>query len=222
MIYNITSNNQKVSDILFFTMTAVLPIKYDPTSKTISLEESVPLSSTKDFQIEVSQINTLYSDFIKTNSELPPPPTKEAFTQNLSMMVKKMHESAVLLMRQKSFEEAAKKFDIALGLASARSKFESFQATLPELMICLIGRCDAYTNAGFFVEALEDAEVLILLGSTIPDNHLRRGICKLNLGDFVTAKSDFERGLAFNSKHPILLKLYDICKKLIDEENGDV
>lgn len=202
-------------------MTTILPITYDATSKKISLDDSVPLSSSKDFQLEISQLNTLYADFIKSNAEFPPPPSKEAFTKNLSVMVKKMHESAVLLMRQKQFNDAAKKFDIALGLASARSKFESFQATMPELIICLMGRCDAYTNAGMFADALEDAEILVLLGSTIPDNHLRRGICNLNLGEFLTAKSDFERGLAFNSKHPVLLKLLDICNKLIDEENGD-
>lgn len=202
-------------------MTTILPITYDSTSKKVSLDDTVPLSSSKDFQLEISQLNTLYADFIKSNAEFPPPPSKESFTQNLSVMVKRMHESAVLLMRQKQFNDAAKKFDIALGLASARSKFESFQATMPELIICLMGRCDAYTNASMFAEALEDAEILVLLGSTIPDNHLRRGICNLNLGEFLTAKSDFERGLAFNAKHPVILKLLDICNKLIDEENGD-
>lgn len=202
-------------------MTTLLPINYDATSKKVSLDETVPLSSSKDLVLDVSQINTLYADFIKANCEIPPPPTKEAFTTNLSMMIKKMHESATGLMRARKFEEAAKQFDIALGLASARSKFESFQATMPELIICLMGRCDAYNNCKQYSAALQDAEILVLLGSTIPDNHLRRGIANLNLGEFLTAKSDFERGLAFNSKHPILLKLLDICLKIIDEENGE-
>lgn len=202
-------------------MTTVLPIKYDEVSKKVSLQETVPLSAAKDLDLEISQLNTLYADFIKANAELPPAPSQESFTTNLSMMIKKMHESATNLMRNKQFAEAAKQFNIALGLATARSKFEAFQATLPEVMICLMGRCDAYNNANMFVEALQDAEVLVLLGSTIPDNHLRRGIANLNIGELLTAKSDFERGLAFNSKHPILLKLLEMTNTIIAEENGD-
>lgn len=204
------------------SVSTLLPIIYDSTSKKVSIDDSVPISKCKDFVQEISELNTLYADFIKTNSEFPPPPSKEAFTQNLSVMVKKMHESAAGLMRQKQFVDAAKKFDIALGLAKARSKFESFQGTMPELILCLMGRCDAYTNSKEYIKALEDAEVLVLLGSTIPDNHLRRGICNLNLGEFTIAKSDFERGLAFNPTHPILLRMLDVCKIIIDEENGDV
>lgn len=200
----------------------VLPISYDPTSKKISINESVPLNASKDLQIEISQLNTLYSDFIKLNAEVPPLPSPESFTKNLSLMVKKMHESAVALSRQGKFDEAVKKFDIALGLACARSKFEAFQGTMPEILICLMGRCDAYNNSKQFEKALQDAEILVLLGSTIPDNHLRRGISNLNIGNLLTAKSDFERGLAFNSKHPILIKLLTITTQLINEENGDI
>lgn len=199
-----------------------LPITYDTVSKKVSVDETVPLSHAASLKLEVSQLNTLYSDFIKANSDIPPLPTKEAFTQNLSVMIKKMHESAAKLMQQRQFADAAKKFDIALGLACARSKFEAFQATLPEIMICLMGRCDAYNNSNDYSKALQDAEVLILLGSTIPDNHLRRGIANLNLGEFVTAKSDFERGLAFSPNHPILLKLLSIANNVISEYNGDV
>lgn len=198
-----------------------LPIEYDPTSKKVSILETVPLSASHGLQIEVNQINTLYADFIKSNAEIPPPPTKEAFTTNLSMMIKKMHELATGLMKQRKFTEAAKQFDIALGLASARSKFESFQGTMPELIVCLMGRCDAYNNAGMFSEALQDAEILCLLGSTIPDNHLRRGIANLNLGELLTAKSDFQRGLAFNAQHPVLLKLLSIANTIEAELNGE-
>lgn len=203
-------------------MTTILPIKYDPTSKKVFLQETVPLSTDIDLQTEISQVNTLYSDFIKVNAEIPPPPSKESFSMNLSAMIKKMHLSATEMMRKGQFKEASKQFDIALGLASARSKLEPFQPTLQEVMICLMGRCDAYNNCHMYVEALQDAEVLILLGSTIPDNHLRRGIANMNIGELLVAKSDFERGLAFNAKHPILLKLLTMCNTLIGEENGDI
>lgn len=204
------------------TTATALPITYDPISKKVALSETVPLSHAKDLQLEVNQLNTLYADFIKINGDIPPPPTKENFTTNLSMMVKKMHESATALMRTRKFDEAAKQFNVALGMALARSKFESFQGTMPELIICLIGRCDAYNNSNRYVEALQDAEVLVLLGSTMPDNHLRRGIANLNLGELLAAKSDFERGLAFNSQHPLLIKLHSMCTTLIAEENGDL
>lgn len=197
-----------------------LPFYYDDVSHKVTLLDTVPLNH--PFALEVSQLNTLYADFIKTNADLPPTPTQENFTHNLSLMIKKMHESATGLMRQRKFKDAAKQFDIALGLASARSKFEAFQATLPEVMICLMGRCDAYNNSDNYQLALQDAEVLVLLGSTIPDNHLRRGIANLNLGEFQQATSDFERGLAFNPTHPILLKLLTIANNITAEYNGDL
>lgn len=103
-----------------------------------------------------------------------------------------------------------------------RSKFESFQLTLPEIIICLLGRCDAYTQSKDYLNAYLDSEILCQLAANVPDNHLRKGVCNLNLGNLLNAKTDFERGLCFNNKHPILLKMLQTVNELIDFENGDL
>lgn len=198
------------------------PILYDAASKKILLGNDALISENRPLQFEIDQLNSLIKDYINTNAEVPPVPSKENFTKNLSMMVKKMHESSVLLMRQKKFTEASKQFTIALGLALARSKFESFQLTLPEIIICLLGRCDAYTQSKDYLNAYLDSEILCQLAANVPDNHLRKGVCNLNLGNLLGAKTDFERGLCFNNKHPILLKMLHTVNEFIDYENGDL
>lgn len=200
----------------------VLPISYDPIAKIVAISDEFPLSQAQDLPLEVSQLNSLYKDLIQTNKDLPPPPSKDTHTKQLSQMVHKMHQAAGALMKAQQFDEAAHKYSLALGLAMARSKYESFQMTLPEVVVCLIGRCDAWTNARKFDLALQDAEVLCLLGPQIPDNHLRRGIANTNLGQLEDAKVDIERGISFNGKHPILLKMHSILLEIIAEENGDL
>lgn len=197
----------------------VLPIEYDAVSKSVAVGAAE--GGARDLPLEVAQLNTLYKDLIQTNKDVPPAAGKETHTAQLSQMVQKMHMAAGALMKSQQFDEAAHKYTLALGLAMARSKFESFQMTLPEVLVCLIGRCDAYTNARKFDLALQDVDVLCLLGPQIPDNHLRRGIAHVNLGMLDDAKVDIERGLSFNAKHPILLKMEGIVRQMICEENGD-
>lgn len=216
--------SQDSVSLLQLAMT-VLPISYDSKTKTVVWESTpqYPQVDAGDLALEVAQVNALLKDLraLPAAVPVPPPPSKEAHSQQLSQMVHKMHQAASALMKSQQFGEAAHKFTLALGLAVARSKFEPFQMTLPEVLVCLIGRCDAYTNARQFALALQDADMLCLIGAQIPDNHLRRGIAHTNLGLLHEGKVDIERGLSFNAQHPILQKMHAIVLQMIKEQNGD-
>ncbi|VEU23089.1 DEKNAAC104120 [Brettanomyces naardenensis] len=198
-----------------------LPISYDATSKKVKLLDDVKLSENRDLESEVEQLNTLVKDYINTNSDVPGLPTPQAFTKNLSLMVKKMHASSTNLMRQKKFKDAAKQYSIALGLALARPKFENFQLTMSEVVICLMGRCDALMMEEDWLSAYQDAEILCQLAAAVADNHLRKGICELKLGNALDAKADFERGLCFKPGHEKLKEHLKIVERVIAEENGE-
>ncbi|GMG40866.1 unnamed protein product [Ambrosiozyma monospora] len=202
-----------------------LPLAYDSALKKVSLDEDVSLSENKALNLEISQLNTLAKELLNTNSEIPPPPAKEFFTKNLSMMVRKMHESGVNSMRTSKFPEAAKQFTVALGLATARPKFESFQMTIPETLLCIIGRCDANLKNENYMDAYLDAEILATLGPNIPDNHFRKGMALLHLRQLQAAKTSFETALTFGPSNPVILreinKELEHVKHLIAEENGE-
>ncbi|CDK24686.1 unnamed protein product [Kuraishia capsulata CBS 1993] len=197
------------------------PISYDSTTKKVTLDDDVSASQYKDLQVELSQLNTLTSELVSNGGDVPPAPSKESYNKSLSAMTKKMHEAAVSSMKTQKFADAAKQFGLALEMASRRAKFESFQLTIPEVAVCLNGRCDANLMAGNFLDAYNDAEILTNIMPNVPDHFLRKGVAARNLGRLVDAKAEFERGLCFNESHPKLqAELQNIVVK-IAEENGE-
>ncbi|GME87632.1 hypothetical protein B5S28_g1110 [[Candida] boidinii] len=198
-----------------------LPFSYDSVSKKISLDDGTSLEEYQDLNLEIKQLNVLVQDVINASADVPPAPSPETYTKKLSMMIKKMHESAVLSMRTGKTLEAIKQFNVALGLASARPKFESFQLGIGEFIICLIGRCDCYLISKNWAGAYADAEILAQLAANVPDNHLRKGLAEMNLGDLSAAKASFERGLCFGATHPKLLAELENVKQKIAVENGE-
>ncbi|KAG7833801.1 hypothetical protein KL943_003909 [Ogataea angusta] len=199
-----------------------LPLVYDSASKKVSLAKDTSAAAYGDLQLEIAQLNTLIKDYVNANVDVPPLPTRENYTKNLSMMIKKMHESAAASMRTKKYADAAKQFGVALGLAAARPKFENFQMTVSEVLICLVGRCDANMMLENWLDAYVDAELLCQLAANIPENHLRKGVCQMKLGNLLAAKSDLERGLCFNPSHSKLAEELKNVQRLIDEENGEL
>ncbi|QPG74248.1 hypothetical protein FOA43_001573 [Brettanomyces nanus] len=198
-----------------------LPIAYDSVTKKVQLDENAKFDENRDLQLEIDQLNTLMKDYVSINSDVPPLPTPQSFTKNLSLMVKKMHTSATNLMKQGKFRDASKQYGIALGLAMARPKFENFQLTMSEAIICLIGRCDALIMDKDFLAAYQDAEILSQLAAGVPESHLRKGVCELKLGNALEAKADFERGLCFKPDHTKLQQHLKLAEDVIRKENGD-
>lgn len=198
-----------------------LPISYDPTTKKIHLADGYKPSQNKDLELEISQLNSLMKDFVNTNSDVPPIPTPQSFNKNLTLMVRKMNLSATNLMKKHKYKEASKQFGIALGLATARPKFESFQLSMAQVIFCLMGRCDALMMDKQWMKAYQDAEVLCQLAAAVPENHLRKGVCELKLDMPLKAKADFERGLCFKPDHVKLQKHLELANDVLAQRNGE-
>ncbi|KAF6015304.1 hypothetical protein HII13_000240 [Brettanomyces bruxellensis] len=198
-----------------------LPITYDPVSKKVHLAEGYNASENELLEKEISQLNTLMKDYVNTNSDVPALPTPQAFTKKLSLLVRNMHTGAANSMKQKKYKEAAKQFDLALGLATARPKFENFQLSMAEVIICLMGRCDALMMDKQWLAAYQDAEILCQLAAAVPESHLRKGVCELQLGHPLEARTDFERGLCFKPGHAKLEMHLKLAQAAIDEQNGE-
>lgn len=193
----------------------ILPITYNTTSKSISTDNT-------QLETEITQLNSLYSSFISLNSDIPPPPSPTSFTKELSLEIKKLHETGQGLLRQNRFNEAFTAFTRGLELAKSRSSFEPFQGSLPEFLVCLMGRCDSSMAMKNYQMALQDSEVLILLGATIPDNHLRHGTAQLHCGLIREAVASFQRGISIKGDHPLLRGAFARATVLLQLENGDL
>ncbi|CAN3503867.1 translocation protein Sec72p [Diutina catenulata] len=195
-------------------------ISYDPNSKRLAipaeLAEKVP-----QVKLDIDQLNILTSELIGCGHDVPPPPTPENFNQDLSKMVKKMYESGVQSFKTGKFEDSAKQFTLGIEMISRRSKFESFQGTLQELSLFLMSRADAYLKTGQYLDAYNDADMLLGMMMCSPDNFLRRGVANYFLGNYEEARADYQRGLAFDQDNDRLMTELEICLDKILEENGD-
>lgn len=199
----------------------LLPLSYDQTSKKVSLAEEVASKDFKELCIQIEQLNTISNELVSAGSDVPPAPSPQSFNKKLALMTKKLHETAVSLMKTQKYPEAVKAFSTGLEMALRRSKFEPFQMSLQEILIFLMGRCDAYIMDGKFAESYQDADLLCNLIPNVGENHWRRGVSSMNLGRLEKAKSDFERGLAFEETNPKLLQHLEIVKAKIAEANGE-
>lgn len=195
-------------------------IRYDPKTKGVVFAEE-PEEVTPALKLELEQLSTLTTELIGINDPYPPKPTGESFNKDLSKMIKKLYEGGVQSFKQEKFVDLAKQFTIAIEVINRRNKFEVFLATLQELSLLLMSRADAYLKCKEYLKAFNDADMLIGMMMTTPENFLRRGVANYFLGNYEDARADYQRGLAFDEDNERLITELDICLDKILEENGD-
>ncbi|KAI0462962.1 hypothetical protein LJB42_003766 [Komagataella kurtzmanii] len=195
----------------------MLPFSYDVSSKKLKVTGDYA-----DLEYDIQQLNTLSGEILVNKADVPSPPSKESFDKKLSHMAQKLHESAVSNIKTGKYPEAIKLLTTGLEMVNRRPKYESFQMTLSEMTIFIVTRADAYMMNGDFEGAFNDADLLVTLLPSIPDNYIRRGVALFKMGRYVDAKNNFERGLSFDSDNAKLKKELDFVLKKIDEENGEL
>lgn len=195
-------------------------IQYDPKIKGLDLTKK-PDVVDANFQLDLNQLNTLCTELIGLSAPIPPTPSPESFNKDLSKMIKKLYEGGVQSFKQGKFRESAKQFSIAIEVVNRRNKFEAFQGTLQELNLLLMSRADAYLKCKEYLQAFNDADMLIGMMMCTPDNFLRRGVANYFLGNYEDARADYQRGLAFDENNERLITELNICLDKILEENGD-
>lgn len=195
-------------------------LRYDAKIKGITLKGD-PTRVDPQFELELQQLNTLCTEIIGILDSVPAPPTLENFNKDMSRMIMKLYEGGVQAFKKGKIEDSEKKFTIAIEVINRRNKFESFQGTLQELGILLMARADTYLAGKKYVEAFNDADLLIGLMMCSPDNFLRRGVANYFLENYEDARADFQRGLAFAPQNEKLCAELKNCLNKILEENGD-
>ncbi|RLV87773.1 Translocation protein SEC72 [Meyerozyma sp. JA9] len=197
-----------------------VPVVYDPKSKTLSMPDQAA-AMLPDLKLDLDQLNTLTAEVIGCGADVPPPPTQENFNKDMSKMIRKLYEGGVQAFKQGKFHESVRQFDIGIGMICKRQKFESFQGTLQELSLFLMSRADAQLKTKQYLQAFNDADMLLGIQMNTPDNFLRRGVANFFLGNYEAARADYQRGLAFDENNPRLITELEICLDKILEENGD-
>lgn len=170
--------------------------------------------------LEIEQLNTLSKELIK-HGKIPEPATPQSFNQDLSKAIRKLYESGVAAFKANRFEDASKNFTVGIEIINRRNKFESFEGTTQELSLFLMSRADSFLRSNQHLRALNDADMLLALNVTTPDNFLRRGVANFFLGNYEDARADYQRGLAFDENNERLDIELGICLDKILEENGD-
>ena len=197
-----------------------VPVVYDPKSKTLSMPDQAA-AVLPDLKLDLDQLNTLTAEVIGCGADVPPQPTQENFNKDMSKMIRKLYEGGVQAFKQGTFQESVRQFDIGIGMICKRQKFESFQGTLQELSLFLMSRADAQLKTKQYLQAFNDADMLLGIQMNTPDNFLRRGVANFFLGNYEAARADYQRGLAFDENNPRLITELEICLDKILEENGD-
>jgi translocation protein SEC72 len=199
-----------------------LPIIYDSDTKLLSLDKDQPqviLGNDDTLELRIQEINRLTKDLVATKTEVPESPEPSAA---LAPLIKKLVTSGIDSLKQKKLKEAIKQLTLAIDMAGRRARWEAFAVQLQELNAILQIRCDAYLLNGDYLEAYNDAEVLISTQTLTADNFLRKAVCALNLGRFDQAKIDLERGLCFHPDNSRMKEHLDLVNRAIDIENGDI
>lgn len=195
-------------------------VVYDPKSKTLSMPDQAA-AVLPDLKLDLDQLNNLTAEVIACGADVPPQPTQENFNKDMSKMIRKLYEGGVQAFKQGKFQESVRQFDIGIGMICKRQKFESFQGTLQELSLFLMSRADAQLKTKQYLQAFNDADMLLGIQMNTPDNFLRRGVANFFLGNYEAARADYQRGLAFDENNPRLITELEICLDKILEENGD-
>ncbi|KAH3673012.1 hypothetical protein WICMUC_003965 [Wickerhamomyces mucosus] len=192
-----------------------LPITYDSARKLISVDSEV---SYPELQDEVTQLNKLAKDLISIQGEIP----ESAEPSNkITPLLKNLITSGIDALRKKQFKDAIQKLTVAIEMQQKRANWESFGVQLTELNGILQARCDAYIMNKQFIEAYNDADILLSTQVNTPDNFLRKAIASLNLGRLEDAKVNLERGLCFHENDKRLIDHLNVVNRAIDLENGD-
>ena len=197
-----------------------VPVVYDPKSKTLSMPDQAA-AVLPDLKLDLDQLNTLTAEVIGCGADVPPQPTQENFNKDMSKSIRTVRQGGPEAQKQGKLRESVSQFDIGIGMICKRQKFESFQGTLQELSLFLMSRADAQLKTKQYLQAFNDADMLLGIQMNTPDNFLRRGVANFFLGNYEAARADYQRGLAFDENNPRLITELEICLDKILEENGD-
>lgn len=175
----------------------LVPFKFDSTPHVPSpiLFDGTP-PPTFD-QEDLTQLNQLARILLTNPAAIfPPPPTPQP--NERSMKIQQAKELGNKHFRKGEWQEAIKFYSISAEIAASRPVFEANVYARDELALTLSNRSAAYMSAGEYVNALVDADAVILIKRPWVKGHFRRGKALAALGRLEEAREALLLGLQFD------------------------
>ncbi|EXJ54731.1 hypothetical protein A1O7_10072 [Cladophialophora yegresii CBS 114405] len=184
-----------------------LPLHIDPQTKQISI-----LSSNKDLQQAVANINSLHNSFksLETPNNIPPPPLP--VNPKRSGQIQKLRESAVASARKGQHQDAIRLLGVGIDMAAARPGWEPMGLAREELALMYLSRAGAHVDIQNWPEALTDAMCSIECkrgpgqgpnGEKVPGNakaYIVGGRCLMEMGRWQDAVEWLEKAIDIEGK----------------------
>ncbi|KIW62157.1 hypothetical protein PV04_10358 [Phialophora macrospora] len=184
-----------------------LPLHIDPQTKQISV-----LSSNKELQQAIANINNLHNSFksLDTPNNIPPPPLP--VNPKRSGQIQKLRESAVASARKGQHQDAIRLLGVGIDMAAGRPGWEPMGLAREELAHMYLSRAGAHADVQNWPESLKDAECSIECkrgpgqgpnGEKVPGNakaYIVGGRCLMEMGRWQEAVEWLEKAIEIEGK----------------------
>jgi translocation protein SEC72 len=184
-----------------------LPLHIDPQTKQISV-----LSSNKELQNAIANINSLHNSFksLDTPNNIPPPPLP--VNPKRSGQIQKLRESAVASARKGQHQDAIRLLGVGIDMAAGRPGWEPMGLAREELAHMYLSRAGAHADVQNWPEALKDAECSLECkrgpgqgpnGEKVPGNakaYIVGGRCLMEMGRWQEAVEWLEKAIDIEGK----------------------
>ncbi|KAI0685891.1 hypothetical protein BC835DRAFT_1289105 [Cytidiella melzeri] len=155
-----------------------------------------------DCDINFMSLNQV-SRLLHMNPTLRCPPPPQMVTQKLSQAVNSTKDEGNALFKNGQHGAAIQRYTMAANLAIQRPPWEMQSLMRDELSMNLSNRSAAYFEAGDYLSALVDAEVVIQLKRPWSKGYFRKSKALVKLEQFQDAKETIEAGLVYEADNQV-------------------
>ncbi|KAH9943841.1 hypothetical protein B0H21DRAFT_747817 [Amylocystis lapponica] len=147
------------------------------------------------------------SRLLVTNPNLRCPPPPQLVSQKLSQVINNTKEEGNTLFKGGLHEKAIQRYTMAINIALQRPSWEAQQIMREELSTIMSNRSAALLEAGDYIGALVDAEVVVQLKRPWSKGHFRKARALLKLDRLQEAKEAIELALSFEPDNQEMVQM---------------
>jgi len=177
-----------------------LNLKLGPPDNTVVLSAFNDQEIDAENDLDLTGLNRL-TKLLVTNPNIRCPPPPNVVSQKLSAAINNTKEEGNTLFKAKQFEKAIQRYTMAASIAVQRPPWEMNQVMREELSTILSNRSAAFLEAGDFISALVDAEIVIQIKRPWSKGHFRKAKALMALQEYLEAKEAIILGLQFDPKN---------------------
>ncbi|KZV69267.1 hypothetical protein PENSPDRAFT_581118 [Peniophora sp. CONT] len=185
-----------------------VPVDIELTEPSNSNVKCTPhkLEKCDDCGLDFVDLNRIAKIFVSNpNLRCPPPPN--VITKQLSDVINKTKEEGNTLFRTRQHGPAIQRYTQAANFALQRPPWEPSAIVREEVSTIMSNRSASYFEAGEYVAALCDAEIVIQLKKGWSKGYFRKAKALVGLNDLPAAKEAIVEGLLFEPDNKVSLTL---------------